>query len=57
MPDQNSLNYEVIDEIIKEFADGYGDLMAAASIHNVNVKVLQARVREVQGLGLYGFHR
>ncbi len=52
MPDQNPLNYEVIDEIIREFADGYGDLMAAASIHNVKVEVLQARVREVQGLGV-----
>ncbi len=52
MLDQNSLNYEVLDEIIRESAEGYGDLMAAALIHNVNVKVLQSRVREIQSLGV-----
>jgi hypothetical protein len=41
---------EVMDDILKEAADGYGDLIAAALVHNVSVKSLQTRVVELRDL-------
>lgn len=35
---------EIVDDILKEVADGYGDMIAAALVHNVSVKSLQTRV-------------
>ena len=37
-----------MDGILKEAADGYGDLIAAALVHNVSVKSLQTRVMELR---------
>ncbi len=45
---QNLLEDQSLDDILKEAAEGYGDLMAAALVHKVNVKVLQSRLRELQ---------
>ena len=39
-----------VDGILKEAADGYGDLIAAALVHNVSVKSLQTRVVELRDL-------
>lgn len=41
---------EIMDDIFKEVADGYGDLIAAALVHNVSVKSLQTRVVELRDL-------
>lgn len=41
---------EIMDNILKEAADGYGDLIAAALVHNVSVKSLQTRVVELRDL-------
>ena len=41
---------EIMDDILKEVADGYGDLIAAALVHNVSVKSLQTRVVELRDL-------
>jgi len=43
-------NEEPIDSILKEAAEGYGDLIAAALNHRVSVKSLQARVIELRDL-------
>ncbi|VVB68240.1 Uncharacterised protein [uncultured archaeon] len=43
-------NEEPIDIILKEAAEGYGDLIAAALIHRVSLKSLQARVIELRDL-------
>ncbi len=45
---KDMINDEQMDGILKEAADGYGDLIAAALIHNVNVRTLQTRVRELR---------
>jgi hypothetical protein len=44
------IDVEIIDDILKEAADGYGDLIAAALAHNVCVKSLQNRVVELRDL-------
>ena len=44
------LDDEIMDDILKEAADGYGDLIAAALVHNVSVKSLQTRVVELRDL-------
>jgi len=40
-----------LDDILKEAAEGYGDLMAAAIIHRVSLKSLQSRLKELSGAG------
>jgi hypothetical protein len=45
---QNLLEDKSLDDILKEAAEGYGDLMAAALVHKVNVTALQSRLRELQ---------
>jgi hypothetical protein len=37
-----------MDCILKEAAGGYGDLIAAALVHNVSVKSLRTRVDELR---------
>jgi hypothetical protein len=44
------VDVEVMDDILKEAADGYGDLIAAALVHDVSVKSLQTRVVELRNL-------
>ena len=44
------IDVEIVDGILKEAADGYGDLIAAALVHNVSVKSLQTRVVELRDL-------
>jgi hypothetical protein len=44
------LNEELVDDILKEAADGYGDLMASALDHNVSVLSLQTRIVELRNL-------
>lgn len=46
---QNLLDDQSLDDILKEAAEGYGDLMAAALVHKVNVNALRSRLRELQG--------
>ncbi|MFZ2472287.1 MAG: hypothetical protein WAW52_10150 [Methanothrix sp.] len=41
---------EIMDDILKEVAEGYGDLIAAALVHNVSVSSLQTRVVELRNL-------
>ena len=45
---ENLANDEILDDILKESAEGYGDLMAAALVHGVSMDVLQTRVRVLQ---------
>jgi hypothetical protein len=45
---KDTINDEMMDGILKEAADGYGDLVAVALDHNVNVKSLESRVRELR---------
>jgi hypothetical protein len=49
---KNAANDEVLDDILKDAADGYGDLMAAALVHEVSMDALQARVRILQRWGM-----
>jgi hypothetical protein len=49
------IDVEIIDDILKEAAGGYGDLIAAALAHNVCVKSLQNRVVELRDLRAHGF--
>jgi hypothetical protein len=48
--DNNMLNEELADSILKEAAEGYGDLIAAAKIHKVSVRSLQARLIQLRDL-------
>jgi hypothetical protein len=41
---------DIMDDILKEAADGYGDLIAAALVHKVSVRSLQTRVVELRNL-------
>jgi len=49
---KNIVNDEVLDDILKEAADGYGDLTAAALVHRVSMNALQARVLTLRRLGV-----
>jgi hypothetical protein len=42
------INDELMDGIFKEAADGYGDLIAEALVHNVTLKSLEMRVKELR---------
>ncbi|HUS74682.1 MAG TPA: hypothetical protein VMY43_01615 [Methanothrix sp.] len=44
------INDEIVDGILKEAADGYGDLIAEALVHKVSVKSLQKRVVQLRDL-------
>ncbi len=44
------INDEMMDDILKEAADGYGDLIAASLDHDLSVKSLQTRVVELRDL-------
>lgn len=44
------LDDEIMDDILKEAAGGYGDLVAAGLVHNVSVLSLQTRVVELRDL-------
>ena len=39
---------DFVDEILKEASDGYGDLIAAALVHNISLNFLQNRVMELR---------
>ncbi len=43
---------ELMDGILKEAADGYGDLIAEALVHNVTLKSLEMRVKELRLIGV-----
>ena len=45
---KDMVNEELMDGILKEAADGYGDLIAEALVHNVTLKSLETRVRELR---------
>ncbi|MDD1749058.1 MAG: hypothetical protein LUO89_04200 [Methanothrix sp.] len=47
---ENITDDEIIDDILKEAADGYGDLIAAALVHEVSVRSLQTRVVQLRDL-------
>ena len=36
-----------LDDILKEATEGYGDLMAASIVHQVSLKSLQSRLKEL----------
>jgi hypothetical protein len=44
------VDHEIMDDILREEADGYGDLIAAALVHNVSVKSLQTRIVQLRYL-------
>jgi len=39
---------DFVDEILMEASDGYGDLIAAALVHNISLNSLQNRVMELR---------
>ena len=41
---------EAIDAILREAADGYGDLIAASLVHNLSAKSLQTRAGQLSDL-------
>jgi len=41
---------DIMDDILKEAVEGYGDLIAAALVHNVSVRSLQTRVVELRDM-------
>ena len=47
---QNQASTEVLDldSILKEEAEGYGDLMAISVVHNLSMKNLRSRLKELQ---------
>jgi len=45
---ENLIDDDFADEILKEALEGYGDLIAAARVHNVCAKSLQNRVNELR---------
>jgi hypothetical protein len=45
---QNSIEEQNLDSILKEAAEGYGDLMALSVVHKVSIEVLRARLRKLQ---------
>jgi hypothetical protein len=45
---ENLANDEILDDILKESAEGYGDLMTAALVYGVSMHVLQTRVLILQ---------
>lgn len=45
---KDMVNDELMDGILKEAADGYGDLIAEALVHNVTLKSLEMRVKELR---------
>lgn len=47
---KNLLDEDILDDILKEAADGYGDLIAAALIHNVSILSLRTRVVQLRNL-------
>ncbi|MDD4162169.1 MAG: hypothetical protein PHW87_06780 [Methanothrix sp.] len=47
---ENLIDDEIIDDILKEAADGYGDLIATALVHEVSVRSLQTRVVQLRDL-------
>jgi hypothetical protein len=47
---KDMVNDELMDGILREAADGYGDLIAAALVHNVSVRSLQTRVVELRDM-------
>lgn len=49
--EQNLIDDRVLDSILEEAAEGYGDLMAASLVHKVSLRVLQFRLSELQGTG------
>ena len=49
---ENLVNDEILDDILKEAADGYGDLTAAALVHRVSMNALEARVLKLRRLGV-----
>ncbi len=49
--EQNLIDDGVLDSILEEAAEGYGDLMAASLVHKVSLKALQSRLSELQGTG------
>jgi hypothetical protein len=49
--EQNLIDDGVLDSILEEAAEGYGDLMAASLVHRVSLKALQSRLSELQGTG------
>ena len=44
------LSDEAIDAILREAADGYGDLMAASLVHNLSIESLQTRAGQLSDL-------
>ena len=44
----NMIDDELMDGILKEAADGYGDLIAEALVYNVTLKSLEMRVKELR---------
>jgi|GEM_PF-876346 hypothetical protein len=45
---EKGIDDDFVDEILKEASDGYGDLIAAALVHNISLNSLQNRVMELR---------
>lgn len=51
LSNEQLLEDQALDGILKEAAEGYGDLIAAALIHRVSVIALQSRLKALKSKG------
>jgi len=45
---QKSIAVQNLDNMLKEAAEGYGDLMAISVVHKVSMEALRSRLKELQ---------
>lgn len=46
--DRNPAKRELLDSLLEEASEGYGDLVAASMVHKVSLVALRSRLRELQ---------
>ena len=47
-PNQNPMQEQNLDRVLKEEAEGYGDLVAVSLVHKVSMRALRSRLKELQ---------
>lgn len=47
-PNQNSIQEQNLDRVLKEEAEGYGDLVAISLVHKVSIRSLRSRLKELK---------
>ncbi|HPE63691.1 MAG TPA: hypothetical protein PLQ49_06260 [Methanothrix sp.] len=47
-PNQNPTQGKNLDRVLREEAEGYGDLVAISLVHKVSMRALRSRLKELQ---------